>query len=166
MVVPVDAPNDDPVEIEHHIVLPVLLLEDVHDFGNAKSENPPPPPPKLEICLGDAKVEDVPPPIPPVVPPPVVVVCIDQREHFTTTQKFATRNDLLEWVREKARKLGFSTIISKSDNGGNGRSAFVTLICERGGSYIGFSTIFFLFLVFIFSFHERKEDKPSSVQLQ
>jgi len=71
MVVPVDAPNDDPAEIEHPIVLPVLLLEDVHDSGNAKSENPPsPPPPKLEICLGDAKVEDAPPPIP--------VVCIDQ----------------------------------------------------------------------------------------
>jgi len=42
---------------------------------------------------------------------------------------------LLEWVREKARKLDFSTIIGKSDNGGNGRSTFVTLICERGGSY-------------------------------
>jgi hypothetical protein len=53
MVVQVDAPNDDPAEIEHPIVLPVLLLEDVHDSENAKSENPPPPPPKLEISLGD-----------------------------------------------------------------------------------------------------------------
>ena len=86
MVVPVDAPNDDPPEIEHPIVLPLLLLEDVHGSGIAKSENlPPPPPPKLEISLGDAKVEDAPPPIPSVVPPPIVVVCIDQREHFTTT---------------------------------------------------------------------------------
>jgi len=41
----------------------------------------------------------------------------------------------LEWVREKARKLGFSTVIGKSSNGGNGRRAFVTLICESGGSY-------------------------------
>jgi len=32
-------------------------------------------------------------------------------------------------------KLDFSTVIGKSDNGGNGRSAFVALICERGGSY-------------------------------
>jgi len=127
MVVPVDAPNHDPAEIEHPIVLPVLLLEDVHDFGNAKSENPPPPQPKIEISLGDAKVEDDPPPIP--------IVCIDQRELFTTKHKFATRNDLLEWVREKARKLDFSTVNGKSDNGGNGRSAFVTLICGRGGSY-------------------------------
>jgi hypothetical protein len=97
MVVLVDAPNDDPPEIEPPIVLQVLLLEDVHDSGNAKSENPPPPPSKIEISLGDAKVEDAPPHVPPVVPPNVVV-CIDQREHFTTTQKFATRNDLLEWV--------------------------------------------------------------------
>jgi len=131
MVVPVDAPNADLPKIEPLIVLPVLLLEDVHDSRNAKSENPPPPPPKIEICLGDAKVDDAPPPIPHIPP----VVCIDQREHFTTTQKFATRNDLLEWVREKVRKLGFSTIIGKSDNSGNGRSTFVTLICERGGSY-------------------------------
>ena len=116
------------------IVLPVLLLEDVHDSKNAQSENPLPPPPKLEISLGNAKVEDAPPPIPPVVPPPVVV-CIDQQEYFTTTQKFATQNDLLEWVREKARKVGFSTIIGESDNNDIGRSAFVTLICERGGSY-------------------------------
>jgi hypothetical protein len=135
MVVPVDAPNDDPPEIEPPIVLPVLLLEDVHDSENAKSENPPPPPPsKIEISLGDVNVDDAPPPIPPVVPPDVVVG-IDQREHFTTTQNFATHNDLLEWVREKARKLGFSIVIFKSDKGGNGRSAFVTLICERGGSF-------------------------------
>jgi len=56
-------------------VLRVLLLEDVHDSRNAKSENTPPPPPKLEICLGDAKVGDA--------PPPIHVVCIDQRELLT-----------------------------------------------------------------------------------
>lgn len=101
MVVPVDMPNDDLPQNEPPIVLPLLLLEDKHDSGNAKSENPPPPPPK---------VEDVPPPIPVVVPSAVVAVCIDQREHFTTKHKFATRNYLLEWVREKSRKLGFSKV--------------------------------------------------------
>jgi len=95
MVVPVDAPNEDPPQNEPSIVLPLLLLEDAHDSENAKSENPPPPPPKLEICLGGSKVEDASPPIPSVVPPPIVVVCIDQREPFTTKQKFATQNDLL-----------------------------------------------------------------------
>lgn len=45
-------------------MLLLLLLEDVHESENAKSENPPPPPPpKLEICLGDLKVEDARPPI-------------------------------------------------------------------------------------------------------
>ena len=87
MVVPVDPPNDDLPQNEPHVVLPPLLLQDAHDSGNAKSENPPPRPPK---------VVDAPPPIPPVVPPPVVAVCIDQREHFTTKHKFATQNDLLE----------------------------------------------------------------------
>ena len=42
---------------------------------------------------------------------------------------------MLEWVREKARKLGFTTIIGKSEKGGSGRSAFLTVICEIGGSY-------------------------------
>jgi hypothetical protein len=41
----------------------------------------------------------------------------------------------LEWVREIARKIGFSTIIGKSDKGGNGINAFVTVICKRGCSY-------------------------------
>jgi len=52
------------LRLNHH-ALPILLLEDVHDSGNAK-------------------VEDAPPHIPHGVPPDVVV-CIDQREHFTTT---------------------------------------------------------------------------------
>ena len=71
MVVLVDA---DPPEIEPPIVLSVLLLEDVHDSGNATSDNPPPLPPVIEISLGDAKVEDAPHPIP-------LVVCIDQRRN-------------------------------------------------------------------------------------
>jgi len=32
-------------------------------------------------------------------------------------------------------KLVFSTVIGKSDKGDNGRSTFVIVICERGGSY-------------------------------
>jgi len=88
----------------------------------------PPPPPKLDIALGDAKVEDAPPPIP-------HVACIDHRKHFTTNQRFARHSDLLEWVWEESRKLGFTTVIGKSDKGGNGRSVFVTVICERWGSY-------------------------------
>jgi len=32
-------------------------------------------------------------------------------------------------------KLGFTTVIGNSEKGGNERSAFVTVICEIGGSY-------------------------------
>lgn len=32
-------------------------------------------------------------------------------------------------------KLGFSTIIGKSDKGLNGRNAFLITTCEQGGSY-------------------------------
>jgi len=56
MVVPIYAPNDDPAEIEHPIVLPILLLEDVHDSQtnstgisrkSARKGNISPTPPKL-----------------------------------------------------------------------------------------------------------------------
>jgi hypothetical protein len=48
---------------------------------------------------------------------------------------------LLTWVRDEARKLGFTVVIGKSNNKGNGRKQFVTLICERGGSYTMFKKL-------------------------
>jgi len=48
---------------------------------------------------------------------------------MTTTKQ----NELSEWVWEEATMLEFTAIISKSDNDGNGRNAFVILICEKGG---------------------------------
>jgi len=103
-------------------------------FRKCQSRGSPLTPQKVDISLGNAKVEVAPPPIPPALHLDVVV-CIDHREYFTTEHRFVTWNDFLEWVREEARKLGFSTVIGKSDKGGNGRSAFVTMICERWGSY-------------------------------
>jgi hypothetical protein len=41
----------------------------------------------------------------------------------------------IKWFREEARKLGFSTVIGKFDKAGNRKGAFVTVICERRGSY-------------------------------
>jgi len=40
----------------------------------------------------------------------LVVISIDHREQFTTKGKFPTQNELLEWVREEARKLGFALL--------------------------------------------------------
>jgi len=89
------------------------------------------PPPNVDIPYDDVKVYDS----PSLVVPPDVVVSIDHQEQFTTKQKFATRNDLMWWVREEARKLGFSTIIDKSYKGGNDINSFVRMIYESGGSY-------------------------------
>ncbi|XP_050919456.1 uncharacterized protein LOC127136999 [Lathyrus oleraceus] len=38
-------------------------------------------------------------------------------------------------VVEESRKLGFIVVIKKSDNGSNIRQAFITMICERSGTY-------------------------------
>jgi len=132
MDVPVDASNEFSPQIEPPIVFLVVALEVIDDFRNVKVEDAPPVVlPKVDIPFGDPKVEDA----LPVVVPPNIVVSIDHREHFTTKEKFATHYDLLEWVREEVWKLGFSTVIGKSDKGGNGINAFFIVICKRGGSY-------------------------------
>ncbi|XP_068474376.1 uncharacterized protein [Phaseolus vulgaris] len=50
---------------------------------------------------------------------------------------FPSREDLLEWVRRVAYRLGFVIVIIRSDiaNGKQGRKTYVLLGCERGGSY-------------------------------
>jgi hypothetical protein len=42
---------------------------------------------------------------------------------------------MISWVRDLAYKLGFVTVIAKSDNDGNDRKGFVTLGCQRGSVY-------------------------------
>jgi len=58
---------------------------------------------------------------------------------ITTKVKFPTRDALLVWVQEEPRKLGFTVAIEKS--GRNHRNTFITLICERGGSYIEYKKL-------------------------
>ncbi|XP_068486297.1 uncharacterized protein [Phaseolus vulgaris] len=50
---------------------------------------------------------------------------------------FPSREDLLEWVRRVAYRLGFVIVIIRSDiaNGKQGTKTYVLLGCERGGSY-------------------------------
>lgn len=38
-------------------------------------------------------------------------------------------------------KVGFSIVIGKSNKGGYGRNSFVTVIYERGGSYIRYKKL-------------------------
>ncbi|WJX16270.1 hypothetical protein P8452_06321 [Trifolium repens] len=64
-----------------------------------------------------------------------VIDSFDFAENFATDKTFSTRDDLLKWVRGEAVKLGFTIIISKSDNGSDKRKQTLVLGCERGGVY-------------------------------
>ncbi|KAK2452912.1 protein FAR1-RELATED SEQUENCE [Trifolium repens] len=64
-----------------------------------------------------------------------VIDYFDFAENFATDKTFSTRDDLLKWVRGEAVKLGFTIIISKSDNGSDKRKQTLVLGCERGGVY-------------------------------
>ncbi|MCI53137.1 hypothetical protein A2U01_0074383, partial [Trifolium medium] len=44
---------------------------------------------------------------------------------------------MLSWVRDLVVKLGFVTVIAKSDNGRNGRKGYVALGCQRSSEYRG-----------------------------
>src|SRR3954463_9341455 len=61
---------------------------------------------------------------------------VDVRKHFTNDRSFASREQLIDWVRNEASKLGFGIGILRSDDGNSRRKAFVVLNCELGGSYV------------------------------
>ncbi|XP_058778673.1 protein FAR1-RELATED SEQUENCE 3-like [Vicia villosa] len=65
-----------------------------------------------------------------------ITVVVDVRPQFTNDMTFACREHLLDWVRNKASKLGFGIVILRFDNGSSRRKAFVVLNCERGGKYV------------------------------
>jgi len=55
---------------------------------------------------------------------------------------FRTRDNLLQWVRKVAFRLGCVVVILRSDkaNGAQGRKTFVLLGCERSGKYKKYRT--------------------------
>ena len=55
---------------------------------------------------------------------------------------FGTRDELLEWVRKVAFRLGFVVVILRSDKatGAQGRRTYVLLGCERSGKYRKYRT--------------------------
>jgi len=55
---------------------------------------------------------------------------------------FATRDELLEWVRKVSFRLGFIVVILRSDKatGSQGRKTYVLLGCERSGKYRKYKT--------------------------
>src|SRR3954469_24027013 len=72
----------------------------------------------------------------PVIDATPMINAVDVRQHFTNDRSFVSREQLIDWVRNEASKLGFGIVILRSDNGNSRRKAFVVLNCERGGSYV------------------------------
>src|SRR4051812_4757463 len=72
----------------------------------------------------------------PVIDATPMINAVDVRQHFTNDRSFVSREQLIDWVRNEASKLGFGIVILRSDNGNSWRKAFVVLNCERGGSYV------------------------------
>src|SRR3954462_4609435 len=64
-----------------------------------------------------------------------MINAVDVRQQFTNDRGFGSREHLIDWVRNKASKVGFGIVILRSDNGNSRRKAFVVLNCERGGSH-------------------------------
>ncbi|MCH87527.1 protein FAR1-RELATED SEQUENCE 5-like, partial [Trifolium medium] len=66
---------------------------------------------------------------------PAEPVIVNTAKHFFTNEKYKVRDDLINWVRSEAAKVGFTVVIEKSDNGSGRRKQFFILGCERGGTY-------------------------------
>ena len=65
-------------------------------------------------------------------------VVIDNENQFPNVKTFNTRQQMLDYVRMEASKLGFGVVIARSDNGSSNRQPYVILTCERSrASYTG-----------------------------
>ncbi|XP_012837783.1 PREDICTED: protein FAR1-RELATED SEQUENCE 5-like [Erythranthe guttata] len=65
-------------------------------------------------------------------------LAIDYSSEFINQDTFATRDELLKWVREVGRRLGMVFTIMSSNPGLNRRrTPYMVLVCERAGEYRG-----------------------------
>jgi hypothetical protein len=64
---------------------------------------------------------------PHIVEPPEAVK-VNTANYFFTSEKYKVRDDLIEWCKREAEKVGFTIVIEKSDNGSNRRKKFFILI--------------------------------------
>src|SRR4051812_33414196 len=65
-----------------------------------------------------------------------MIVAVDVRQQIKNDMSFACREQLLDWVRSEASRLGFDIVILRSDNGSSRQKVFVVLNYERGGKYV------------------------------
>ncbi|XP_012844895.1 PREDICTED: protein FAR1-RELATED SEQUENCE 5-like [Erythranthe guttata] len=65
-------------------------------------------------------------------------LALDYSHEFTTHEEFATRDNLVTWVREVGMRLGMIMSVKSSNPGKNRRRRpYVVLVCERAGVYRG-----------------------------
>ncbi|XP_012833254.1 PREDICTED: uncharacterized protein LOC105954126 [Erythranthe guttata] len=65
-------------------------------------------------------------------------LALDYSHEFTTYEEFATRDNLVTWVREVGMRLGMIMTVKSSNPGKNRRRRpYVVLVCERAGVYRG-----------------------------
>ncbi|XP_050886367.1 uncharacterized protein LOC127091723 [Lathyrus oleraceus] len=65
----------------------------------------------------------------------VVMKTVDVGNQFKNKQELESRDQMLQWIRMKASKLGFSVVIGRSDNGSNRRCVFMTMTCNISKKY-------------------------------
>ncbi|XP_050883417.1 uncharacterized protein LOC127086664 [Lathyrus oleraceus] len=65
-----------------------------------------------------------------------VDVELDVGQEIINEQLFNVCEHMFEWVRMETGKLEFGIVIRRSDSGSNRRQIFVTMICERSGTYV------------------------------
>lgn len=65
-----------------------------------------------------------------------VDVELDVGQQIRNEQLFTAREDMLKWVCMKATKLRFDIVIGRSDIGSYRRQTFLTMRCERSGTYV------------------------------
>ncbi|XP_050896345.1 uncharacterized protein LOC127103101 [Lathyrus oleraceus] len=65
----------------------------------------------------------------------VVVKAVDVGNQFKSKQEFESRDQMLQWIRTEASKLGFGVVTGRFDNGSDKRCVFVTMTRERSRKY-------------------------------
>lgn len=61
---------------------------------------------------------------------------VDVENQFKNKKEFESCDEILQWIRMEASKVGFGVFIKRSDNGLERRYNFVTMTCETSGKYI------------------------------
>jgi hypothetical protein len=90
--------------------------------------------------MGEPSVElkphiDQPNIIEPNIVEPSEAVIVNIASYFFTSEKYKVQDELINWCRGEAAKVGFTIVIEKSNNSSGQRKPFFLLGCERGSKY-------------------------------